>query len=345
MLTQLRDHLNLIPDGNIERMTSRIAMEIKNRIKVDVLHIATETHNDIYLCTCLAREKNLALKREQEKLTPGTVDLPSEELNTTWELFMPATDLDDLIKQLRESTLSGDSWSCMANVSDKTDLAQEGAKREHNVSWIRAKASESLEHLYLSRAETIRYRHSKGELRGVYYSMLALSMVTFAFSLIAMSFYEFVQGSIAPEGNILVFDLSGGKPYHILITVLLSGAIGSVLALMLRFRGLNRITEFRQAVGMLLAQVCTGSTAALILFLILRSGWIQVGLLDPSWYPAKVGPGTSGASVDITLPLAEVVLASFLAGFSETLFLNVLERTGSLIGGQPGSVSTRSPAP
>jgi hypothetical protein len=373
LLERIRDHLQLLPgmeqgkehdkehdkeqnkkrgkqqDKKLGDIDSSIVCEIESKLKIDALYLAQQTQADGYIYNRLRYEHNLINKREKLRTThahPSDVDLPSEELNTAWDLFRPQHELNRFVNVYQHGLKQHGS----------SPPKQHGSGAHKEEVW-RDYAVPALRDVYLSRQEHNRYTATRARIRSFYYSILGLCLV-------------------ALVGIFILADYlwqSDDPNRHYYLIVISAGAVGSVSGVILRFRDLNRITEFRNTASMLFAQTCVGATAALVFFLILRAGWIEVAFLSEGWSLRDVPPGATDvvqnaagteqtgaratqsatdaaqtgtdASRNTTnraLLLAEVILVAFFVGLSsETIFLRLVERVEGLMG-QGGF---QSPAP
>jgi hypothetical protein len=104
ILFQIDNHLETLTKEQVSSMTSTDICEIKNRLKVDALEVARIVRADSYIYNRLNYENNLILKRNElqsKQISVAEVALPSEELNTAWDLFLPSAELDELLSKYK----------------------------------------------------------------------------------------------------------------------------------------------------------------------------------------------------------------------------------------------------
>lgn len=168
---------------------------------------------------------------------------------------------------------------------------------------------------YLRQEQVSEYRRdrAKAQLRGIYLGRMALIL---ALILPFLSYFYIVATQW--KDNLA----------YLLLVVLLSGATGSILshAFKLGKQPLHADTNdniHEQPLGIrklisewkvFIAQPFIGATAALVLFLIFKSGLIQIGGMK------ELGPEVYG-------------LIAFLAGFSEAYFIGILDKVAGQTGG------------
>ena len=100
-----------------------------------------------------------------------------------------------------------------------------------------------------------------------------------------------------------------------LTVVLASGILGSLLALLIKFRDVfSRMAEMRAHWAVVPAQAMIGATLSLVLFLIFRTGFVEVH-------------GWDKLSIDVV----QLATFSFLAGFSEPFVLNIIQSTEKML--------------
>jgi hypothetical protein len=101
----------------------------------------------------------------------------------------------------------------------------------------------------------------------------------------------------------------------VIATLLVVGALGSLLSIMFKFRdAFLRITEIRSLWISWFAQPCIGAAMAIIVYFILRTEILTIAKLD-----------VTGGNI------FSVGVIAFFAGFSEPFFLGLVERVQGLV--------------
>ena len=161
----------------------------------------------------------------------------------------------------------------------------------------RDRTVDRLNFLYLKRAEAGRDRRAKAALTDLYLKRLTLVLGPFLLGL----------GAIA-----LVSTTNSHSVGRAFAVAALAGALGSTLSGVLRLRDqVLRMDELRAFKPAMIVQPLVGASAGALVFLLLASGALSIGELDPAAWPS---PGVLG----------------FAAGFSEPFFLGLVDRVAGL---------------
>lgn len=301
-------------ERDLARLPADCLLEMKNRIKIDALELAHEIGCDTYTYNRLLYEKNLISKRceIQARATDSGPEIswPSEELNTAWDIFIPEGHLDTLLEAYSGARHKADQEveQAVAAPCCAPDIPES----------VREYAFTSLRYVYTSRHENNRYTEARGRLRATYYALIpTLLIILLALAHYVIPFDVRVQFTT----KLLVPNL-----YHL---VAISGALGGVLALVLKFRGINRITEMRATYAMLTAQMCVGATTALIFVLVIQAGWVHFSFLS-DWWVIEEAAALERQGI-ARRAAVEATLIAFFVGLLEGVFLQLVERMEGML--------------
>jgi hypothetical protein len=187
--------------------------------------------------------------------------------------------------------------------------------------------------LYKEQFNLERHQRAVEETRGMYLRKLTYKLLPFlglvcmvligGFSLDVAIFWSNCVGPLldSPEPEAFSWaqckiGYGGTVGLDSLVLVLAGGALGSLLALMLKFRNtLARMTEFRSNWGIVYAQATIGATSALIVFFAVKAGVVSIAGVD-----------VNGSS------LIPIGLVAFAAGFSEPMLVGIVGRLAGAAG-------------
>ena len=158
------------------------------------------------------------------------------------------------------------------------------------------------------------------KLRARYHVTISLILVALLCILVGVISFPF---SLADQAGAQFNPTTEAIPhlrYYILIA--LSGALGGMFSIVLKFRSFRRITEMRATASVLISQACIGATTATIFALVLELGLFGPSVLrDWRTLPAEQA-------------VPSVVLVSFFVGLIEGVFLRLVERMEGILGGR-----------
>jgi hypothetical protein len=181
---------------------------------------------------------------------------------------------------------------------------------------LRKKAIILLRKFYSDSDDNGRYERAVTEHKGICLKWIALSMFC---TIIVLSIPLIKYGLTFNKVREKLEEMK--DMYHriaALTVVLSSGILGSLLALLIKFRDVfSRMAEMRAHWAVMPAQAMIGATLSLVLFLIFRTGFVEVH-------------GWESLHIDVV----HLATFSFLAGFSEPFVLNIIQRTEKMIEGE-----------
>lgn len=151
-------------------------------------------------------------------------------------------------------------------------------------------ASERLKTLYKIRNDWGRHNRARDGVR--YRYLLGVSFLLLPLCLL---------------GLFLDIELNSQPLNYQMGIVLIAGAMGAVLSRAIKLRDLERIIQLKSEWRTLFPQMVLGSTLAMVVVLILRTGFIKIGNID-------------------FVKVNELFVVGFISGFSEPFALGIIER-------------------
>jgi hypothetical protein len=168
---------------------------------------------------------------------------------------------------------------------------------------LRHKAVVALRRLYQEHDDCGRYERALAEQRGVCLKRISAVMLILILGIST----ALVMYGIEVDGD---KSIELFRRIAALVVVLATGTLGSLLALLLKFRDVfRRIYDMTAHWAVLPAQATVGATLALVLFLFYRAGFIEL----QGWPSLRI-------------ELVQLAVFSLVAGFSEPFVLNIIQR-------------------
>jgi hypothetical protein len=173
---------------------------------------------------------------------------------------------------------------------------------------LRHQAVVALRRLYQEHDDCGRYERALAEQRGVCLKRISAVMLFLILGISAALVMYGIETDDQKSIELL-------RRIAALFVVLCAGTLGSLLALLLKFRDVfRRIYEMTAHWAVLPAQATVGATLALILFLMYRAGFVEL----QGWPSLRV-------------ELVQLAVFSLVAGFSEPFVLNIIQRIEKMV--------------